>query len=357
MKCLRFLGLAGIATLAVAASCAAQEVIDPEVAKNDLDFTIQGEYLGTGTIFSKDSELPLKKENGPIGAQVVALGDGKFDVYLLRGGLPGRGWQKYGWRVRIEGQRQGLVTELKGQFLRGHWIYSLPGGRPDDTDVGQARGRIADGKMTLSDANDGGRTAELQRVECRSPTLGAKLPAGAKVLFDGTTADKFDRGEMTHWKTLMSGPATKDKFNSYTLHLEFCLSWMPKARGQGRSNSGVYPHDCYEIQVLDSFGLEGRDNECGALYGLKAPDVNMCLPPMAWQTYDVEFTAPKYDASRKKTANAQMTVRHNGVVIHNHFDVPRGTPGRQGEGPGPRVLYLQGHGNKVQFRNIWLVEK
>jgi hypothetical protein len=346
--------LAGIATLAIAAGCVEQEIIDPEVARKDPDFAVEGEYLGTGTIFTEDNEL--KRNSAPIGAQVVALGDGKFDVYLLRGGLPGQGWQNPGWRVRIEGQRHGDVVELKGQFLRGHWIYMQPGGKPDVTDVGQARGRIANGKMTLSDANDGG-TAELKRVERRSPTLGAKPPAGAKVLFDGTTADKFDRGEMTHWKTLMSGPATKDKFNSYSLHLEFCLSWMPKARGQGRSNSGVYPHDCYEIQVLDSFGLEGRDNECGALYGLKAPDMNMCFPPMAWQTYDVEFTAPKYDASGKKTANAQMTVRHNGVVIHNHFDVPRGTPGRQREGPGPRALYLQGHGNKVQFRNIWLVEK
>ncbi len=83
----------------------------------------------------------------------------------------------------------------------------------------------------------------------------------------------------------------------------------------------------------------------------------MCFPPMAWQTYDIELTAPKYDATGKKTANAQLTVRHNGTVIHDHFDVPRGTPGRESEGPGPRVLYLQGHGNKVQFRDIWLVEK
>jgi len=117
-------------------------------------------------------------------------------------------------------------------------------------------------------------------------------------------------------------------FASYTLHLEFRLSWMPTARGQARSNSGVYMHDCYEVQVLDSFGLEGRHNECGGLYIKKDPDVNMCLPPMVWQTYDIDFTAPKSKGY-----------------------------GRQDEGPAPRPIHLQGHGNHVQYRNIWLVEK
>ncbi len=131
---------------------------------------------------------------------------------------------------------------------------------------------------------------------------------------------------------------------------------MPKARGQDRSNSGVYLHDCYECQVLDSFGLEGRNDDCGGFYQQKAADVNMCLPPMAWQTYDIEFTAPKYSAG-KKTANARVTVKHNGVVIHENFDLVRNTPGRANEAAGPRPLYLQGHGNKVQYQNVWLVEK
>jgi len=326
IKCLETLAAAVVATLAIAVGCAAQEIIDPEVAKKDPDFAVQGEYLGKGPLFGQ--------EQGAVGAQVVALGDAKFDVYVLKGGLPGEGWKRGDKRVRVDGQRQGDVTELKGDF----------------------RGRIADGKMTLTDPNGGAKT-ELKRIERKSPTLEAKPPAGATILFDGTSADQFQNGDLTQWKTLMSGPATKDKFNSYRLHLEFLLSYMPKARGQGRSNSGVYPHDCYEIQVLDSFGLDGRDNECGGFYSIKAPDVNMCLPPLAWQTYDIDFTAPKYDASGKKVANARMTLRHNGVIIHDHLDLPRGTPGRQPEGPGPRPFYLQGHGNKVQYRNIWLVEK
>ena len=82
----------------------------------------------------------------------------------------------------------------------------------------------------------------------------------------------------------------------------------------------------------------------------------MCYPPLTWQTYDVEFTAPKY-ADGKKTADARVTVKHNGVVIHPDVDLAKATPGRQKEGPAPRSLYLQGHGNKVEFKNIWLVEK
>ena len=127
---------------------------------------------------------------------------------------------------------------------------------------------------------------------------------------------------------------------------------MPDATGQARSNSGVYLHDCYEIQVLDSFGLEGKDNECGGIYSVSEPSVNMCFPPMTWQTYDIEFTAPVYEDG-KKVKNACATIKHNGKVIHDNIEL-HGTPGRQGEGPGPRPLHLQGHGNKVQYRNVWV---
>ena len=85
------------------------------------------------------------------------------------------------------------------------------------------------------------------------------------------------------------------------------------------------------------------------------PYVNMCFPPMTWQTYDVEFTAPKYEDG-KKVKNARATIKHNGVVIHDDIELKQ-TPGRQGEGPGPRPLHLQGHGNKVQYRNIWVKQR
>jgi hypothetical protein len=82
----------------------------------------------------------------------------------------------------------------------------------------------------------------------------------------------------------------------------------------------------------------------------------MCLPPLVWQTYDVDFTAPKYEG-QKKAANARITVKHNGVLIHDNVELAHGTPGRQPEGPAPRPLYLQGHGNHVHYRNVWVEER
>ena len=215
-------------------------------------------------------------------------------------------------------------------------------------------GKIAGKQMTI--VGDDKTSLQLTRTVRHSPTEGAKPPKGATVLFDGTTAKNFHHGTLLKDKNLLSEATSKQGFGDYTLHVEFRLSYMPFARGQGRSNSGVYLHDCYEIQVLDSFGLEGEDNECGGFYQLRRPDVNMCFPPLTWQTYDVEFTAPKYEDG-KKVANAKAEVRHNGVVIHPAFELQHNTPGRQDEGPAPRPLYLQGHGNKVEFRNIWIVEK
>ena len=152
--------------------------------------------------------------------------------------------------------------------------------------------------------------------------------------FDGTGVQKWQPGKLAKDGSLDAEAATKDTFGSYHLHLEFRLSYMPQARGQSRSNSGVYVHDCYEIQVLDSFGLKGANNECGGFYSIKEPAVNMCLPPLQWQTYDIDFTAPKYEGEQKVT-NARITVRHNGVVIHDNVELPKFTPGRKKEGAGP----------------------
>ena len=133
---------------------------------------------------------------------------------------------------------------------------------------------------------------------------------------------------------------------------------MPAARGQGRANSGCYMQGRYEVQILDSFGLSGENNECGGIYTIAKPSVNMCLPPLTWQTYDVDYTAAKFDADKKKTANAKLTVRHNGVLIHENVELPKGTTAAPvAEGPEPGPIYIQDHGNPIRFRNIWLVEK
>ena len=111
------------------------------------------------------------------------------------------------------------------------------------------------------------------------------------------------------------------------------------------------------MQVLDSFALEGQHNECGGIYSTKAPLVNMCFPPLTWQTYDVDFIAAKFKDG-KKEANATMTVRHNGVLIHDKTVCDHATtasPMREGPQPGP--VFFQDHGNPVRYRNIWVVDK
>jgi hypothetical protein len=158
-------------------------------------------------------------------------------------------------------------------------------------------------------------------------------------------------------KLLRHDVETNAKFGDHQLHLEFRLPFMPYARGQGRGNSGMYVQGRYECQILDSFGLDGANNECGGIYKIAKPNVNMCLPPLVWQTYDVDFTAARYDDAGKKIKNARVTILHNGVKIHDDLELPNGTPGKHPEGPGPDILYLQGHGNPVVFRNIWVVNK
>ena len=198
----------------------------------------------------------------------------------------------------------------------------------------------------------------MKKVERKSDTLGAKPPKGALVLFDGSSAEKFRDGKLVDGKWLgATNCESKKKLGDHHLHIEFRTPFMPKSSGQGRGNSGVYMQSRYELQVLDSFGLEGKNNECGGIYSISEPIVNMCLPPLAWQTYDIDFTAAKYDADGKKTKNARATIKHNGFVIHDDLELTHGTPGRHGEGPGPDSLFLQNHSNPVVFRNIWVVEK
>jgi hypothetical protein len=305
---------------------ASPEYTDPAEAAKDPDFSIQGEYVGEGTW--------VDGEQTKVGAQVIARGKGQFDLVILRGGLPGDGWKRGDAHFTLSGQRSGDATDLSG--LTG-------------------TGKIVGEAMTIA-SRDGKAKLQLKRTVRHSPTEGAKPPADAVVLFDGTSADNFVKGQMSGNKNLMVDAETKRGFGDYSLHMEIRLPYMPEARGQGRANSGLYLHNCYEVQILDSFGLEGKDNECGGFYQVREPDVNMCLPPLSWQTYDIEFTAPKYQ-DNKKAANARVTVKHNGVVIHPDFELPKNTPGRLEEGPAPRPFWLQQHGNKVEFRSIWIVEK
>ncbi|HTN76379.1 MAG TPA: DUF1080 domain-containing protein [Pirellulaceae bacterium] len=298
-----------------------------DAAKADADFAYQGEYLGE-----------LQTDNGAVklGVQVIALGGGKFHAVGYHGGLPGGGWDAK------------EKKEADGELKDGSVTF-----KQDD-----ATATLKDGVITITDAA-GKSLGTLKKITRESPTLGAKAPAGAIVLFDGKNADAFENGKIEDG-LLVQGTTSKQKFADHTLHLEFRTPYAPEERGQGRGNSGLYLQGRYEVQVLDSFGLKGEQNECGGIYSVGAPSVNMCLPPLTWQTYDVDYTAAKYDDAGKLVKHPRVTVKHNGVVIHNDIELPgnRNTtaaPVGASKEPGP--VYLQDHGNPVRYRNIWVVEK
>lgn len=297
-------------------------------AKKDADYAVQGEYIGQGNSGDDDSK---------IGIQIVAQGGGKFIGVVYPGGLPGAGWTGEE-KIPLTGVRKGDVVELKG-----------------GKDGSKGSGTWKNGQVVYKDGD--GNPGTAKRVVRSSVTMGAKAPKDAVVLFDGSTAKNFKGGRLEKG-LLREGVTSFRNFGDFHLHMEFQLNYAPSRRGQGRSNSGVYMQGRYEVQILDSFGLAGKHNECGGVYEIKDPDLNMCLPPLQWQTYDIDFIAARYDKAGKKTANARLTVRHNGVLIHKNIDVPRSTrasPVREGVDLGP--IYIQNHGNPLHFRNIWLVEK
>lgn len=277
-----------------------------------IDYRVQGEYVG----------------NKNLAAQVVARGNNKFDVYILQGGLPGAGWDVKSKKLKLEAKLdpdKGIASFMGGDYRKGS--------------IDANKGIIV---LTTDDPV----YIELKRVERKSPTLDAKPPEGALVLFNGVNADEWNEKKMSG--NFLAVPATsKRKFTNFKLHIEFRTPFQPAAGGQGRGNSGVYVCG-REVQVLDSFGLEGKNNECGGIYSERAPSVNMCLPPLAWQTFDIEHRPGKVDAETKKQGAPRITVHHNGVLIHDNVELKGGASSGN--------IHLQNHGNPVVYRNIWVVE-
>jgi hypothetical protein len=172
---------------------------------------------------------------------------------------------------------------------------------------------------------------------------------------DGRTAD-WPRAPGDAFEVCCGDLRTKQAFRDYKLHVEFKVPQLPAdVTGQDRGNSGVYQQERYEVQVLDSFGdTTPATNEAAAIYQQKAPDVNAATAPETWQKYDIEFRAARYDAAGTKTANARITVVWNGVTVHDDVELTGPTGGSIPEGPSTGSIRLQDHGNKVQYRNIWI---
>ncbi|MBW8880702.1 MAG: DUF1080 domain-containing protein [Asticcacaulis sp.] len=201
------------------------------------------------------------------------------------------------------------------------------------------------------------------------------MPSDASILFDG--------GALGAWESVKGGPAgwdvadgafivhpgtgdirTKQSFCDVQLHVEWMTPTTVTGKdgkeltSQQRNNSGVFLQERYEVQVLDSYNAATYVNgQAGSIYKQSIPLVNPARAPGEWQTYDIIYAAPKFDAAGAVTSKARITVLFNGVLVQNNFEIQGptawvGHPPYETHGCAP--LRLQDHGNPIRFRNIWV---
>ncbi len=192
------------------------------------------------------------------------------------------------------------------------------------------------------------------------------VPSDAVVLFGGKDLSQWKGAEKWVVRDGYAIPkggsiTTKDSFGDCQLHLEWATPEKVKGSGQGRGNSGVYLMERYEVQILDSYENKTYfDGQAAAIYKQKPPMVNVCRKPGEWQSYDIIFNAPRFDAAGKLVKPGYVTVLQNGVVVQNHTRLLGATfyekPPQYTPHPPKAPLYLQFHGNPVRFRNIWIRE-
>lgn len=198
-------------------------------------------------------------------------------------------------------------------------------------------------------------------------------PSDAIILFDGTDLNQWvsakDSTAAAPWKIVdddhfevvpgTGNIQTKMKFGDCQLHIEFSAPDKVESESQGRGNSGLFLQNRYELQILDSYqNRTYRNGQAASIYKDKAPLVNAMRGPLEWNTYDVIYRAPRFKDSGELDTPATITVLHNGVLVQNNTAINGITyyiglhdyPSAHGDD----VISLQDHGNKTQFRNIWL---
>jgi len=197
-------------------------------------------------------------------------------------------------------------------------------------------------------------------------------PSDAIVLFDGKNLEEWSSMEnnaAAEWKVAddcmtvvkeKGNIKTKRKFGDIQLHIEWRTPAVVKGEGQGRGNSGIFFQEKYEVQVLDNYENKTYSNgQAASIYKQSMPLVNACKKPGEWQTYDIIFTAPKFNKDGIKVSAAFLTVIHNGVLVQNHVEV-KGSTEYIGQpknlAHGKASIVLQDHSNPVSYRNVWVRE-
>ena len=204
-----------------------------------------------------------------------------------------------------------------------------------------------------------------------TPGINNAAPSDAIILFDGKNLNEWtnSKGENATWEvkdgalTVVKGKGdiiTKQKFGSCQLHIEWRSPSKIEGEGQGRGNSGIFLQERYEVQVLDNYNNKTYANgQAASIYKQSIPLANACRKPGEWQTYDIIYTAPKFDQAGNVISNGRGTVIHNGVLVQNNYEIKGetmyiGAPFYKAHEKAS--IKLQDHGNPVSFRNIWIRE-